>query len=659
MIRILQQDNKYVKILFGIIIGAAVITMVITLVPGIFDNTGAGGDPNLFATVHSPGYFGRIFGESETVTRQDIARTVQQQTQGRQVPAYILPYFENRAGQQLVQEKILKIEGDRRGLQVSDQDLVAVMHEGELGQIFFPGGKFIGNDAYMNFVQNNMNMTIAQFEDYLKDRIEQSRLQAMITGGVTVSDNEVRDSYRVSGTKVKFDYAVISSEEMGKTLNPSDSDLQAFFKQNAPRYATAVPETRKLDYFSFGIDQLPGGKPQVTDAELQAYYDAHKQQYEVKEQVKARHILISVPQGSDAKTDAAAKAKAEEALKQVKAGGNFAELAAKYSDDPGSKGSGGELGVFTRGKMVPPFEKAAFALEAGQTSDLVKTDFGYHIINVEQHDKPHMKSLAEVKSEIVPVLEQQKVGAAEQNFANQLVAEAKKNGLDKTAAAHGLHPVTTDFVARDGVVPGVADSTTLMSGAFSASKGGAPAAASTGDGYAVYQVVDVKAPHAPDFASFKPTLLKDYRDQQVPQMLSAKLNKLDARAKELGDLKKAAAELNVPVKTSELVGKDGQVPDLGAMSGQGAVAFTLAKGAVSGPINLGNTGIVLTVTDKQEPNADEIAKNFNETRNKMLNEKRQEVFNVYLGTLAQKYQKAGAIRIKAQPAQPGGLPLGS
>ena len=657
MIRILQQDNKYVKVLFGIIIGAAVVTMVITLVPGIFDNTGGGSDPNLFATVHSPGYFSRLFGSSETITRQDVSRTVQQQTQGRQVPAYILPYFESRAGQQLVQEAILRLEGDRRGLQVSDKDLASVMHEGELGTIFFPGGKFIGNDAYMNFVQNNMNMTVAQFEDYLKGRIEQSRLQAMITGGATVSDNEVRDSFRVSGTKVKFDYAVVSADELAKTVSPSDPDLQAFFKQNAARYAAGVPETRKLDYFSFGVDQVPGGRPQISDAEMQSYYDAHKSQYEVKEQVKGRHILIAVPQGSDAKVDAAAKTKAEDVLKQVKAGGNFAELAQKYSDDPGSKGSGGELGVFTRGKMVPAFEKAAFALEAGQTSELVKTDFGYHIINVEQHDKPHMRPLAEVKAEIIPVLEQQKVGAAEQNYANQLVAEAKRDGVAKTAAAHGLHAVTTDYVARDGVIAGVSDGTAMLAGAFAAAKGSAPAAASTGDGFAVYQVADVKAPHAPEFDSFKPTLLKDYRDQQLPQMLSAKLNKLDARAKELGDLRKAAAEMNVPVKTSELVGRDGQVPDLGAMSGQGAVAFSLAKGAISAPINLGNAGIVLTVTDKQEPATDEIAKNFNQTRNEMLNAKRQQIFNVYLGTLQQKYQKAGAIRIKAQATQPA-LPIG-
>ena len=108
MIRILQQDNKFIKIVFGVIIGAAVVTMVITLVPGIFDNTGGGNDPNLYATVREPGFFGKLFGNSQTVTHTEISRAVQQQSQGRQIPAYIMPYFESRAGQQLVQESILK-----------------------------------------------------------------------------------------------------------------------------------------------------------------------------------------------------------------------------------------------------------------------------------------------------------------------------------------------------------------------------------------------------------------------------------------------------------------------------------------------------------------------------------------------------------------------
>jgi peptidyl-prolyl cis-trans isomerase D len=650
MIRFLQQDNKLVKGVFIVFIAAAVGAMVITLVPGIFDNVGGGGsDPNIYANVKETGFFGRIFGENLPVTQTEIQRAVQQQTQGRQVPAFLMSYYESRVAPQIIQEKIMKIEADRLGLQVSDADLLAVMHEGELGQAIFPGGKYIGDDRYIDLVQS-MNMTRTQFEDYIKERLELTRLYGMVTGGVTVSDNEVRQKYMVDGTQVKFDYAVIQSADLAKTIHPTDSDLQAFFKQNAARYASAIPETRKLDYFSFGADQLPGGKPTVSDADLQAYYDAHKDAYAVKEQVKARHILISVPQGADAKTDAAAKAKAQGILDQIRKGGDFAALAKANSDDPGSKDSGGELGFFTKGKMVPAFEQAAFALKPGQTSDLVKTDFGYHIINVEEHDQAHEKTLAEVKPEIEPVILQQKLGKAESDYANQLAAEAKKDGIDKTAAAHNLKAITTDYIAKDGVVSGVSDSTAMLTQAFTVAKGGPPTSVSTGDGYAVFQVVDTKAPHAPSFDDYKSHLVTDYRDQQVPQMLTAQLKKLDDLAKQLNDLHKAADQLKIPVKSSDLVGKDGQVPDVGSMSGPGAVAFSLNKGGISGPIDNGSAGVVLEVTDKQQPSAEDIAKNFEETRTKMLNTKREEVFELYIGTLQDRYEKAGAIRMRVKPA---------
>ncbi len=658
MIRILQQDNRITKIIFAVIIGFAVVTMVITLVPGIFDNATTS-DSSVYATVKQPGYFGRVFGESTPIKTVEVNQLASRQLQQQHFPDALLPYFLPRAGQILVQRAILKHEADRMNLQVSDEDLRRELQTGPFAQYLFPNGQYIGDDAYINFVQSAFQTTRGDFESQVKSDMELNRLQALITGGVSVSDNAVREAYKVDGTKVRFDYAVISADDVRKTINPSDSELQAYFKTNAAKYANAVPETRKIEYVSFDGSKLPGGKPQISDADVLAYYNAHKDQYQVKDQAKVRHILIAVPAGSDAKTDAAAKAKAEDILKQIKSGGNFADLASKNSDDPGSKTQGGELGWLDPGKTVPEFDKAAFSLPVGQTSDLIKTQFGYHILQVEDKKTAHLRPLEEVKAEIVPVLEQQRVGAAEQTFASALAADAKKNGLEKAAAAKGLHAVTTDFVAKDGVIAGLADGAPLLTQAFSVVKGADPAAVATGDGFAVFQVTDVKPAHAPEFADYKSHILEDYREQQVPQLLSTQLNKLDERAKVLNDLKKAAAEMNVPLKTSDLVGKDGQVPDLGAMSGAGSVAFSLPKGTISGPINAGRVGVVLSVIDKQEPTADDIAKNFNATKDKLLNDQREEIFRVYIGELTQKYEKGGAVRFsKQQQAQPG-FPAGN
>jgi peptidyl-prolyl cis-trans isomerase D len=172
----------------------------------------------------------------------------------------------------------------------------------------------------------------------------------------------------------------------------------------------------------------------------------------------------------------------------------------------------------------------------------------------------------------------------------------------------------------------------------------------------VFQVLDVKPGHAPDFASYKSHILEDYREQNVPGMVQKATTKLAERAKALNDLKKAAAELDVPFKTSDLVGQDAQVPDLGAMSGPGAVAFTLPKGAISGAINTGQTGVVLTVTDKEEPTADEMAKNFEQTREQLLSDQRDQIFRVFMGTLSQRYEKGGGVHYSKQATAPGGLP---
>ena len=654
MIRILQQDNRATKAIFAVVIGLAIVAMVVTLVPGIFDN-GAAGNPATFATVRTPGWFGRLGADSETVSTVDVENTARRMLQQNQLPEQYLPLVMAQAGQQQVERVILQREADRLGLQVSNDDLVREFKNGPLAQYLFPNGQFIGDEAYANFISQHFGgpaggMSVLKFETEVKSDIELQRLEALVTGGVTVSDAAAREAYLKQGEKAKFDYAVLSANDLKKGINPTDAELENYFKSNAARYATAVPEQRKIAFFQIDTANLPGGAPKVSDAEIQTYYTQHADEYKVPEEVKTRHILITVPKGADAKTDAAAKAKAEDVLKQIKGGANFAELAKKYSDDPGSKDQGGELPLIPTSNLDPAYARAAMALNPGQTSDVVRSQFGYHVIQTEQKQAASTKSLAEVKDQISGKLSALKFVAAQNSYASQLASEAAKNGMAATAKAHNLQLTTTDFVGRDGTIPSVPDSTGLLSAAFGAAKGAAPASTSLGEGYAVYQVVDVKAAHAPAFADWKGHVLDDYRDAKAPALLNAQLDKLDARAKQLGDLHKAAAEMNIPVKTSDPVGRDGQVQDLGSMSGQAAVIFTLPKGGISPPINEGPNGAVAQMVELDQPAADDIAKNLGATKDKMLDEARAEAFNVFAGTLMERYTNANAIVYARKPA---------
>lgn len=654
MIRFLQKDSRVVKGIFIAIISVACITMVITLVPGIFNDQASGADT--YATIHGSGFFGRIFGSSDDISTQDVQQLAQRMLQRQQLPDFVLPFMMQRVGQGLIQQHIELQEASRLGVSVTDDDLRNFLHTGMWGQVLFPNGQYIGDAQYASLVSQNFGISREQFEKELKKEIQENRLRSFVTAGVTVSDQQVREAYTQQATKIKFDYAVISSDDLRKTINPTDAELQTFFKQNATRYAKAIPEARKIQYIAFTTANLPSGVPQVTDAEVQQYYTQHQKDYQVEDQVKVRHILIKADQNADAKTDAAAKQKAEDVLKQLHNGGNFAELAKKYSDDPGSKDQGGELGFIKHGVTVPEFDKAAFALQPGQTSDLVRTKFGYHIIQTEEKQIAHTRSLDEVKQSIVAVLTREKEAQAQQAFAQQLANEAQKTGLAQTATAHHLQAVTTDYVAQNAIIPSLADGSQMLTAAFTAKQGAAPQVASTGDGYAVFQVEDVQAAHAPSFDTYKSHVLDDFRDQQLPQLLARKTSELADKAKAENDLAKAAKEVGATVKSSDLVGRDAQVPDVGQLASTAPQLFDLNVGQISGAIQGQRTGAVAKLTQKQQPTADEIGKNIEPTRDSLLNQRRDEMFAVFVSNLTEKYQKEGRISINKRSQQQPGLP---
>src|SRR5271154_1227973 len=263
MIRFLQKDNRVVKIIFIVIIAVAVVTMVITLVPGIFSDTDTSSDS--YATVHSGGLLGRYFGTSTTITTPEVQQVAERMLQQQHYPDMLLPYLMPRAAQALIQREVLLQEANRLGLKIGDADLRRALQPGPFAQALFPNGQFIGEDRYADFVQNYFHTSIQDFETQVKKEIEINRLEAMVTGGITVSDQEVRDAYRQQGTKIKFDYAVFNAEDLRKQINPTDAELQAFFKESASRYKDAVPETRKLAYIALNQTDVPGGTPAVSD----------------------------------------------------------------------------------------------------------------------------------------------------------------------------------------------------------------------------------------------------------------------------------------------------------------------------------------------------------------------------------------------------------
>ncbi len=654
MIRFLQRDSRVVKAFFVVIIGLASVSMVVYLIPGL---TGQGAtSADTYAVIY-PHWYSRFISSGVTVSQQEVDKLARQQMQRQHYPdnPVILNLIEQRVGPQLVQKQILLAEAEKLGIQATGDDVIHFLQKGQFGEFLFPNGQYIGTDRYTAFVANQFNLSVPEFEDEIRQEIVIQRLQSLITAGVSVGDQEVRDDYRKGNIKIKFDYAVISADELAKTINPSDSELAAFFKTNAARYATAVPEERKITYFAFTPDQLPGGVPQPTQQEIQQYFNAHQTEYEVPEQARSRHILIKVAADADAKTDAAAKAKAEGILKQIQGGANFADLAKKNSDDPGSKDTGGELPFARRGTMVPEFDTALFSQKIGDIK-IVKSQFGYHIVQVEERQAAHAESLAEVLPTIQATLIREKAAQAEASYAQTLTSEALKNGLEKTAAAHHLEVVTTPPVGSQGVIAALPDGSQMIAKAFQSKQGDPPQPASTGEGYAIFQVTGIAPAHAPNLAEYKSKIADDYRNELLPGLLSQKTAELAGKAKSLNDLAKAAQQVGATVKSSDLVGETGQAPDLGQVGQVAPQLFDMKVGEISGPINAGRTGVVAKLVDKQVPTADEIAKNFDQYKDQILDERRSEAFSVFMSGIMDDYKKNKRIRTNAKAQQGPQIP---
>ena len=652
MIRFLQKDNRLTKALFVVIIAAASVSMVVYLIPGL---TGMGASSSdTFAVVY-PHWYSRFLSTGDAISQQKVEQLATERVQ-QQYPQYasnpmILSLIEPQVGQQLVQQQIMLDEAERLGIYADSNDVRQYLETGAPATVLFPNGKFVGDQQYAAIIASRFNISVEEFEKSVRQDIIVRRLEALITAGVTVSDQEVRDAYRKSNVKIKFDYAVLSADDLQKQINPTDAELEAFFKKNAARYAHAVPEERTITYFAFSADQVPGGVAQPTQQEIQQYYTAHQSEYTMPEQARARHILIKVDPGADAKTDAAAKAKAENILKQIQGGASFAELAKKYSDDPGSKDSGGELGFAQRGRMVPEFDQAIFAQPIGQYA-IVKTQYGYHIVQVEERQAAHTQSLSEVAPTIQATLVREKSAAAQENYARTLTSEAIKSGLQKTAEAHHLQLVTTPPINEQGVIAALPDSSQLLAKAFQSKQGDPAQYATTGEGYAVFQVTGVSAAHAPTFADWKSHVLDDYRSEQLPSLLAQKTAELAAKAKAANDLAKAAKEMGAQVKTSDEVKEADQVPDIGALGQVAPQLFDLAPGAISGPINAGRTGVVARLVDKQEPTAAEIQQSFDQMRDQMLEQRRNDAFQVFASDVINSYKKRKLVQINAKPQSP-------
>jgi peptidyl-prolyl cis-trans isomerase D len=332
------------------------------------------------------------------------------------------------------------------------------------------------------------------------------------------------------------------------------------------------------------------------------------------------------------------KAKAEDVLKQAKAGADFATLAKKYSDDDANAQNGGDLDFFGKGRMVPEFDRVAFAMEPGQISDLVKTQYGYHVIKLTDKKPGTTRKLDEVRQQLTDQLAFERAQTQAATLAETLDKQIKKPAdLDTAARTQGLTVQETGFFAKDEPVLGVGSAPEMTARAFSMNPGEVSGVLRTGRGFVFETLIEKKDGYVPKLEEVKDRVRDEVVKQRAGEMAKQKAAELAAKLKAAPDFDKAAKAAGLDPKTTELLTHDSPLPELGTSGAVIDAAFKLPEGAVSDPISTDNgTAAIVKVVEKHAMTPQEFTANKETFRDEVLNDRRNRFFSAYMQKAKQK-----------------------
>jgi peptidyl-prolyl cis-trans isomerase D len=533
--------------------------------------------------------------------------------------------LEEQALQGLVDERILGLEAERLGIRVDDETLkqrLATAPE------FQQGGRFLGAAEIKKRLERQ-GVSVKEFEDSFRSSLLRERLVALVTDSVRVSPAEAEREFRRRNEQVKAEYVVVPADNAGITA--TDEEARARFDSNKDGYR--LPERRVLSYVMADVPAL-ASRVTLTDRDLLAYYEAHRDEFQQAEELCAAHLLIKVKATPDAKeghADAEARRIAQSALDEIRLGADFAAVAKRVSEDQGSAAQGGDLGCFPRGRMVPEFDNAAFALGAGEISGVVRTNFGYHVIKAVSRKDESVPPFAQVKDPIRQRVMGERAQALVQEKSDALAAALRGGrSLEEAAREQGFTVQKSAPLARGDVQPPLA-SPPLLARAFELKKGEAahdplPVA----NGYAFIAVEEIQPARMPELKDVQDKVRADVIGEKAFAKARGIAADLRARAERDG-LDKAASALGLARKqTDALVPRGQTLGDLGATAAVETTVFALPVGGLSEPVRTPAGWAVVRVLEKKDYDPAAFEKEKTALTAGLVEERRGQLFRAYM-----------------------------
>jgi len=495
---------------------------------------------------------------------------------------------------------------------------------------FQENGQFIGEQRYRQLLRmQRPPLTPAEFEDNLRRGLLTDKLRGALTEWITIEETEIEREHRRRNEKVKVELVALQADKFRGEVTATDADVSAHYDANKNSYKT--PEKRKIRFVLVDTQALRL-KIDVPPQDVERSYNENIQQYSTPEQIRASHVLLK----TEGKNEAEVRKQAEDILAKARAGADFAQLATKFSEDEASAKQGGDLDYFGRGRMVKEFEESAFALQPGQISDIVKTQYGFHVIKLVDKKPGATRSLNEVRQQIVEQLKWERAQAQAADVAAAIESEVGKPAdLDTAAKTRGLRVQETGFFAREEPIAGLGPAPEVASAAFDLDVNAVSGAVRAPQGFVVLSVTQKQDPYVPQLKEVRDRVRDDVVRKKALEAARQKAVSLAATLKSAPDFAAAAKAAGLEVRTSELIARGAALPDIGISAAAEQAAFTLPVGAVSDPITSGNAVAVVKVVQREDPPALDVSTR-DSLRNDLLNDRRSRFFASYMSKAKEK-----------------------
>ncbi|HEV2499967.1 MAG TPA: peptidylprolyl isomerase [Terriglobia bacterium] len=618
--------KKWVKWFLIAALAILSLGMVLTLAPLPSGDEGNITQANVLATVNGA-----------QITVQTLQQMVNNQLQSSGSNPGEVARIANTTLNQMVMQQAMLTQARKMGLEVSDQELLTALRQNPL---FYQNGQFVDMQTYQDRVQQFTGMSVPQFEAQMRQSVLLQKLRDAVTDEVQVTPDEVLQDFRQRNEKTRINYVVLEPTQFFSSVQVTPQALNTYFLANRAKYK--LSEQRQVKYILIPPDAVKSAV-QISDAQLQNYYSQHLTDYQVPDEVKVSHILLKTT-GESSQQEQQTLQLAQKVLAQVKAGGNFADLAKKYSQDPGSAQNGGELGWIKRGQTVKAFEDAAFSMKPGEISNLVKTEYGYHIIKLEDKQTAHLQPFSEVKATIEATLQKQALQQAQNDLAAKIENEVKANPLDFDAVAkqNGLQSGETPLFAYDQPVPDLGNNEAFENLSFQLEPNSPGQPIQVPKGIAVIMVTKIVPEHLPVLSEVEQKVEQDYRAEQAQIMTAEKAKQFAAQASS-GNFAKLAQTAGYKVQQSKDFIQQDQVQD-GIPASSLASAFTLKPGQTSSAVSIGSTYVVFEVVAHTPANEADFASQKATLTDQLLQQKRDLAFEIYQNNLKQQMVRSGKLK---------------